>query len=94
MKPIALLVVFCSFCTSATAQTPECQSIPKAGDRLACYDKAMPPKNQAKPATASSPASSSPAASTAAAQQGQLGDLLAHENARLDAKISNICRGC
>jgi len=100
MKPIALLVVLCAFCTPAIAQTSECQSIPKASDRLACYDKAMPPKNQAKPATASPPAASSPAASSPAAsskpaaQKGQLVDMLANENAQLDAKIKNICRGC
>jgi hypothetical protein len=87
MKPIAFLVALCAFCTPAIAQTSECQSIPKASDRLACYDKAMPPKNKAKPATASSPAAP-------AAKQGQPGDMLANENAQLDAKIKNICRGC
>jgi hypothetical protein len=85
MKSIALLVVLCAFCGPATAQTSECQSIPKASDRLACYDRAMPPMNRAKPAVASS---------TPSPQQGQPGDLLAAENARLDAKINNICRGC
>lgn len=95
MKPVASLVVLCAFWTPAIAQTSECQSIPKASDRLACYDKAMPPKNKAKPATASSPAASSPAAPSApATKQGPLGDMLANENAQLDAKIKNICRGC
>jgi hypothetical protein len=95
MKPVALLVVLCAFCTPAIAQTSECQSIPKASDRLACYDKATPPRNQAKPAAASSPASSSPVASSGpATKQGPLGDMLANENAQLDAKIKNICRGC
>lgn len=84
MKPVALLVVaFSALCGPAIAA--ECQSIPKASDRLACYDRAAPPINKVKPAAAS-PASPS--------QSGQPVDLLAAENARLDAKINNICRGC
>jgi hypothetical protein len=89
MKPTALLIVLCGFCTPAIAQTSECQSIPKASDRLACYDRAMPPKNQTRPAASSPAASSAPAA-----KQGQPGDMLANENAQLDKKIGNICRGC
>jgi hypothetical protein len=85
MKPSVLLVALCVLCEPAIAQTTECQSIPKASDRLACYDRVSPPASKGKPAAAS-PTSSS--------QSGQAGDLLAAENARLDAKINNICRGC
>jgi hypothetical protein len=85
MKPVALLITLCAFCGPAIAQTSECQSIPKASDRLACYDRAFPPKSMAKPASTSA---------TPSTQQGQPGDMLANENARLDAKINNICRGC
>ena len=85
MKSVALLVAFCAFCAPALAQTSECQSLAKPSNRLACYDKAMPPSSKAKP-TAASPVSPE--------QPGQMVDLLAAENARLDAKINNICRGC
>jgi hypothetical protein len=85
MKAVALLVVLCTFFGPAIAQASECQSITKSSDRLACYDKAAAPAARVKP-SAAAPA---PAAST-----GQAGDLLAEENARLDAKIKNICRGC
>jgi hypothetical protein len=85
MKTVALLIALCAFGGPAIAQAAECQSIPKASDRLACYDKAAPPTGKVKPAAAS------PAPST---QSGQAVDLLAAENARLDAKIKNICRGC
>jgi hypothetical protein len=85
MKTVALLIALCTLCGPAIAQAAECQSIPKASDRLACYDKAAPPTGKVKPAAAS------PAPST---QSGQAVDLLAAENARLDAKIKNICRGC
>lgn len=85
MKSVALLVALGAFCGPAIAQTAECQSIPKASDRLACYDRAAPPINKVKPAAASPVPPS---------QSGQPVDLLAAENARLDAKINNICRGC
>ena len=85
MKSIALLVAFCALCGPAIAQTADCQSIPKASDRLACYDKAIPPTSRAKPAAASPMPSQ---------QKDQAIDPLAAENARLDAKIKNICRGC
>jgi hypothetical protein len=92
MKPVALLVVVLALCEPAIAQTTDCQSVPKASDRLACYDKAASPARRVKPAAASPvPAAAAPAP---AAQPGQPGDLLAEENARLDAKIKNICRGC
>jgi hypothetical protein len=85
MKPLALLITLCTFCGPAIAQTMDCKSIPKSSDRLACYDRAAPPVNSAKPASDSL---------KPLAQQAQPGDLLAAENARLDAKINNICRGC
>jgi hypothetical protein len=80
MKFVALLVA-CVLCGPAIAQTNDCQSIAKASERLACYDKAAPPISRSKPAPA--PAPVAPPA-----------DPLAAENARLDAKINNICRGC
>ncbi len=85
MKSVALSIAFFAFYGPAIAQTAECQSVPKASDRLACYDKAAPPASKAKPAAAT-PAPQS--------QAGQGVDMLAVENARLDAKIKNICRGC
>jgi hypothetical protein len=43
MKIIALLALLCTLSMTAIAQTTECQSIPKASARLACYDKTSPP---------------------------------------------------
>ena len=85
MKLIGVLAALCAICSPVMAQTSECQSIAKASTRLACYDKAMPPLPRGK-AAATSPVSS--------AEPAQLGDTLAAENARLDVKINNICRGC
>jgi hypothetical protein len=85
MRAVSLLIALCTFCGPAIAQTNECQSIPKSSDRLACYDKAAAPAARGKP-SAVSPAPVAPS--------GPSADLLAEENARLDAKIKNICRGC
>lgn len=86
MKSIALLFALCLSCGPALAQTNECQSIAKASERLACYDRIAPPASRSK----SKPAAASPASSPT----DQAMDPLAAENARLDARIKNICRGC
>jgi len=90
MKSIMLLAAFCAFCAPAIAQTNECQSIPKATDRLACYDKAAPPKAVGKRAAAPD----KQAAPASQADQGQVVDMLAAENSKLDARLKTICRGC
>lgn len=84
MKSVALLIALCLACGPALAQTNPCQSIARASDRLACYDRIAPPTSRSKPA----------AASPASSPKDQTMDPLAAENARLDARINNICRGC
>ena len=91
MKPVALLIMFCGLCGPAAAQTSECQSVPKASDRLACYDRLMPPTGKSKSSAMSSGKASDASSSSS---QGQSGDMLADENARLDSRIKTICRGC
>jgi hypothetical protein len=93
MKLAVLLVGLLALCEPAIAQTVNCQSVPKASDRLACYDRAASPARRVKPATAS-PAPPAAVSAEPAAQPVQPGDVLAEENARLDATIRNICRGC
>ena len=85
MKTLTLTLLLCSFSGTGFAQTTECRSIPKASDRLACYDKATPPISQQQKSVTAKPPTS---------EQGQPIDRLAVENSRLDAKIKNICRGC
>jgi hypothetical protein len=95
MKIIALLALFCTFSEVALAQAPECQSIPKASDRLACYDRAAPPKAVGKRAASkTSAAPDKQAAPATPADQGQVVDMLAVENSKLDARLKTICRGC
>src|SRR5580704_749286 len=84
MRVIALFLL-CLFSETAIAQTEECQSIPKAGARLACYDKMLPPIAPGKSATPKTQPASEP---------GQFVDPLSAENTRTDAAVKNICRGC
>ena len=95
MSAIALLFLLGTLSDVAIAQTSQCQSIPKASDRLACYDRAAPPTTAGKPAMSKTPtAPDKPAASNTPPEQGRVIDMLAAENAKLDAKIKTICRGC
>ena len=84
MRFVALFLL-CLFCETASAQTSECQSIPKANARLACYDKLSPPIAPGKSATSKTQAAPEP---------GKAVDPLSAENARTDAAMKNICRGC
>ena len=95
MRVIALLVLVCTFSQVTSAQTTQCQSVPKASDRLACYDKASPPTAVGKPAASKTPAAPEKAAAAKIPpDQGQVVDMLAAENSKLDAKLKTICRGC
>ena len=96
MKTVALLIALCTVCGPAIAQASDCQSIPKASDRLSCYDKAAPPTAAGKPAASKIPAAPDMAAgpSKTPTEQAQVVDMLAAENSKLDAKLKTICRGC
>jgi len=81
---IIVMFLLCIFSEVAVAQT-DCQSIPKANARLACYDKISPPIVPGKSATSRTRPTLEP---------GKLVDPLSAENARTDAAMKNICRGC
>ena len=84
MRVVALFLL-CLLSETASAQTSDCQSIPKANARLACYDKLSPPIAPGKSATSKRQPASDP---------GKPVDPLSAENARTDAAMKNICRGC
>ena len=87
MRLLALLVALCAISPPAEALTTECKAIPDAGARLACYDKANVPP---------APIDRSPAAKPAAAKAdaGKYVDTIGAEDARMNAQLKNICRGC
>jgi hypothetical protein len=89
MRHFAILIAICAVAPAAFAQTPECKSIPDAGARLACYDKAPLPAASAKPA-----ASASTKAPAAKVDRAKYVDTIGAEDALMNARLKNICRGC
>ena len=87
MKFFMVILAMCALSQSAFAQTGECKSIPDARGRLACYDKAGSlPAAAAKPPLRAAP---QPKVDTA-----KYVDSIDEEDARMHARLNNICRGC
>ena len=85
MKAIALTIAIFAMSQAAIAQTPECKSIATADKRLACYDKAATPATSVeRPATSKAPD----------ADPAKYVDTIGAEDARMNAQLKNICRGC
>lgn len=91
MRFVAALIAIGALCRSADAQTAECKSITEPALRLACYDKANPPI-----ATFPTPAPRPASRPVPAAQVDNTGyaDSLEEDEARVNAQLRNICRGC
>jgi hypothetical protein len=85
MRLFAVLAALCALCQTATAQTPDCKSISGTGARLACYDKTV------APVAASATAKPVPAAKPDPAKYV---DAIGAEDALMNARLKNICRGC
>jgi hypothetical protein len=85
MKLFVLLVAICALSQNAIAATAECKSISEPDARLACYDKARPPA-AAKPALRAAPVSKGDPAKYV--------DQISAEDALMNARLKNICRGC
>jgi hypothetical protein len=82
MKITVAVLLLSTLAQSALAKEPDCRSIENASGRLACYDAASPPK-AVKPVAVESDAS-----------RPAFTDPITAEDARMTAKLKNICRGC
>jgi hypothetical protein len=97
MRLFAVFVAICALSQTAIAQTPDCKSIADTAARLACYDRAAPPaaaKSAPPPASAdknAKPASRTPAAK---ADNSKYVDTIGAEDAKMNARLKNICKGC
>jgi hypothetical protein len=94
MRLFAVLVAICALSQTAAATTPECKGIADAGARLACFDKAAP---SVTPSVAAKPSAAIPAAKKDAAAKvdsAKYVDTISAEDALMNAKLKNICRGC
>jgi hypothetical protein len=87
MKTTLAVLALCVCATGALAAAPECRVIENANARLSCYDAVYPPKME-----------KSVAAEKVAAEKDPLRaaykDPFSAEDARTNAKLKNICRGC
>jgi len=82
MKRLPPFWVLCACAQRALAAGPDCRAIENAGERLACYDAASATKKD-KPAVVETDAS-----------RAAYKDPFIAEDARIAAKLKNICRGC
>jgi hypothetical protein len=94
MRLFALFVAICSLTHSAIAQTPtqtlNCKSIRDPAARLGCYDKAA-----STAAPAEKPIAAKPAASASSKfDTNKYVDSIDTEEALVNARLKNICRGC
>jgi hypothetical protein len=95
MKLFAILTAICLLSSSALAETQECKTIPDAAARLACYDKPVPPAASASKSVVAKPAAAMPARAPAAkTDTSKYVDTISAEDARMNAHLKNICRGC
>jgi hypothetical protein len=94
MRLFAVLVAVCALSSSAVAQ-PNCRGKPDVDGRLACRDNYAPAEKSTEKSTMTKPAASAPArASAAKTNPGTYIDEISAEDARMQAQLKNICRGC
>jgi hypothetical protein len=91
MRLFAVLVAMCALSQTAAAQSPECKSITDPGTRLACYDKAAPPVASSVTGATAKPA---PKAPVTKVDNSKYVDTIGQEDALMNARLKNICRGC
>ena len=87
MRLFAVFVATCALSQTAIAQTPDCKAIADTAARLACYDRAAP----AAAGKNAKPASKLPAAN---GDNSKYVDTIGAEDAKMNAQLKNICRGC
>jgi hypothetical protein len=94
MRLVALPIAICALSQTAVAQTSNCRSIGDPTARLACYDKAVPTASVENPLVVkpAAPLQAKPAASKFDTEKYV--DSISAEDALMNARLKNICRGC
>jgi len=82
MKTTLAVLALCAYASGALAAAPECRGIENANARLSCYDATYPPRMEKSAVPEKDP--------TRAAYK----DPFIAEDAKTNAKLKNICRGC
>jgi hypothetical protein len=94
MRVFGALAAICALSQIALAQTalaqaPDCKSLADTDARLACYDNKA--TSAVKPGARPLAAMSAP---TAKADNGKYADPISAEDALMNARLKNICKGC
>jgi hypothetical protein len=90
MRLFAVLLAACALSSPAIAQV-NCRGTPDVDGRLACHDNYAPAEKSTMP----KPSAPVPArASAAKTAPGSYIDEISAEDARMQAQLKNICRGC
>jgi hypothetical protein len=85
MKAVAPLIAMLVLSQATVAQSQDCKSLSGSKERLACYDRgATPAKAVERPAASKTPN----------ADPSKYVDTISAEDARMNAQLKNICRGC
>jgi hypothetical protein len=82
MKTTLAVLALCAYASGALAAAPECRGIENANARLSCYDAAYPPKMEKSAVPEKDPL------------RATYKDPFIAEDARTNAMLKNICRGC
>lgn len=91
MKLIAIVAAVCALSQTALARTGECKLIADAAARLTCYDKASAGSRSG----ATKPIAAVPASlPVSKSDDGKYVDTISAEDALMNARLRNICRGC
>jgi hypothetical protein len=94
MKVLAAFAAICALSQialvqTAFAQNPDCKSLGDADARLACYDNKA--TSVAKPGARPLASISATGAKT---DTTKYGDTISAEDALMNARLKNICKGC
>ena len=95
MRFFAVLVAVCALSLPAIAQTPDCTAAPDVDGLLPCRDK-LPSAGKPTMSKRAAPVSASRAAKADAGKPDseKYVDAIGAEDARMNAQLKNICRGC
>jgi len=82
MKTTLAVLALCAYASGALAAAPECRGIENANARLSCYDATYPPRMEKSAVPEKNPV------------RAAYKDPFIAEDAKTNAKLKNICRGC
>jgi len=94
MKTIIAILMLCAFAPAARAAGADCRAVESTSARLACYDAASPPKIEKTKATEKATGKSAAKAPEDDPMRPEYKDPFLAEEARTNAKLKGICRGC